>query len=94
MLLLINFPTVHTDGEGKTEIQDSPVSKETAAANKMMSVTPASVTGKLVGPVVSSVMTTALELRNPSTVNSKANSTRGVLPPEALRQVWLGYTSS
>ncbi|KAK7285807.1 hypothetical protein RJT34_20588 [Clitoria ternatea] len=59
--------TPTTDEEGKTEIQGSPISKQTAASsNKVMSVAPASVAGKIVGPVVSSGMTTALELRNPS----------------------------
>ncbi|KAK7349459.1 hypothetical protein VNO77_06842 [Canavalia gladiata] len=80
-----------TDGEGKTEIQDGPVFKETAASKKIMPVTPASVAGKLVGPVVSSGMTTALELRNPSTVHSKANSASAsqpcaVMPPETWLQ--------
>ncbi|XP_027350122.1 common plant regulatory factor 1-like isoform X3 [Abrus precatorius] len=79
------------DGEGKTEIQGSPISKETAASNKMMSVTPASVAGKVVGPVVSSGMITTLELRNPSSVHSKTNTTSApqpcaVLPAEAWLQ--------
>ncbi|KAJ1381415.1 G-box binding protein, multifunctional mosaic region [Sesbania bispinosa] len=83
--------TPTTDGEGKTETQDSPVSKETAASQQMVSVTPVSVAGKLVGPVVSSGMTTALELRNPSAVHSKTCSTGApqpcaVLPSEAWMQ--------
>ncbi|KAE9595767.1 putative transcription factor bZIP family [Lupinus albus] len=83
--------TPTTDREGKTEIQDNPISKETAASSKMVSVTPISVAGKLVGPTVSSGMTTTLELRNPSAVNAKAKSTSapqpcGVLPPEAWLQ--------
>ncbi|OIW16664.1 hypothetical protein TanjilG_30797 [Lupinus angustifolius] len=82
--------TPTTDGEEKTEIQNNPVPKETAASNKIMSVKPISVAGKFVGSTVSSGMTTALELRNLSTINSKANPTSGlqpcgVLPPE----VWI-----
>jgi len=58
----------------------------------MMVVAPAGVTGQLVGPVVSSAMTTALELRNSSSVHSKTNptsvpQTSAVLPPEAWIQV-------
>ena len=88
------FPTVQADGEGKTEIQASPVtpvSKETAASNKTMPIAPASIAGKLVGPLVSSGTTTTLELRNPSSVHSKTNGTSAlqpVLPPEAWLQVW------
>ncbi|XP_027335503.1 common plant regulatory factor 1-like isoform X2 [Abrus precatorius] len=83
--------TPTTDGEGKTEIQDGPVSKETSASKKIMPVTPTSVAEKLVGPAVSSGMTSALELRNPSAVHSKANSASapqpcGVLPSEAWLQ--------
>ncbi|KAE9605705.1 hypothetical protein Lal_00025255 [Lupinus albus] len=82
--------TPTTDGEGKTGMQDNPVSKETASL-KVMPVTPTSFAGKLVGPTVSSGMTTALELRNPSAVNFKGNSRRApqpceVLPPEACLQ--------
>ncbi|OIW02337.1 hypothetical protein TanjilG_11231 [Lupinus angustifolius] len=75
--------TPTTDGEGKTEMQDNPVSKETPSL-KVMPVTPTSFAGKLVGPTVSSGMTTALELRNPSAVNFKANSTRAPQPCEVL----------
>ncbi|RDY03328.1 Common plant regulatory factor 1, partial [Mucuna pruriens] len=69
--------TPTTDGEGKTEIEGSPISKETAASNKMLAVGPAS-------------MTTTLELRKPSTVHSKTNTTSApqscsVLPAD----VWL-----
>ncbi|XP_019456744.1 PREDICTED: common plant regulatory factor 1-like isoform X3 [Lupinus angustifolius] len=83
--------TPTTDREGKTEVEDNPVSKETAASNKMVSATPISAVGKFVGPTVSSGMTTTLELRNPSAVNAKAKSTSvpqpcGVLPPEAWLQ--------
>ncbi|KAK7292761.1 hypothetical protein RJT34_15614 [Clitoria ternatea] len=83
--------TPTTDGEGKTEIQDGPDSKGTASSKKIMAATPASVAGKLVGPVVSSGMTTALELRNPSAVHPKANSTStpqpcALLPPDAWLQ--------
>ncbi|KAK7275298.1 hypothetical protein RIF29_16410 [Crotalaria pallida] len=79
------------DEEEKTEKEDSPLSKEPAASDKMISVTPVSVAGNLAGLEVSSGMTTALELRNPSTVDSKANSSSapqpfGVLPPEAWLQ--------
>ncbi|RDY06664.1 Common plant regulatory factor 1, partial [Mucuna pruriens] len=74
VLMVIYYQTLQSDVEGKTETQDGPVSKETTSSKKVMSATPASVAGKLVGPVVSSGMTTTLELRNPSTVHSKANS--------------------
>ncbi|KAL3030687.1 hypothetical protein AAZX31_03G233900 [Glycine max] len=76
------------DGEGKTEIQGSPISKETAASNKMLGVVPASVAGTIVGHVVSSGMTTALELRNPSSVHSKTSAPQPcpVLPAEAWVQ--------
>jgi plant G-box-binding factor len=58
----------------------------------MMAVAPAGVTGQLVGPAVSSAMTTALELRNSSSVHSKINPTSApqpsaALPPEAWIQV-------
>ncbi|OIW04616.1 hypothetical protein TanjilG_30514 [Lupinus angustifolius] len=90
-LVVVIFPTVQADREGKTEVEDNPVSKETAASNKMVSATPISAVGKFVGPTVSSGMTTTLELRNPSAVNAKAKSTSvpqpcGVLPPEAWLQ--------
>nr|BAD42432.1 bZip transcription factor [Psophocarpus tetragonolobus] len=83
--------TPTTDGEGKTETQEGSVSKETASSRKIMPATPASVAGNLVGPIVSSGMTTALELRNPSTVHSKANNTSApqpcaVVPSEAWLQ--------
>ncbi|KAL5136171.1 Common plant regulatory factor 1 [Glycine soja] len=80
--------TPTTDGEGKTEIQGSPISKETAASNKMLGVVPASVAGTIVGHVVSSGMTTALELRNPSSVHSKTSAPQPcpVLPAEAWVQ--------
>ncbi|XP_020228185.1 common plant regulatory factor 1 [Cajanus cajan] len=83
--------TPTTNGERKTEIQDGPVSKETASSKKIITATPASVAGKFVAPVVSSGMTTALELRNPSTVHSKGNAPTGpqpctVVPSEAWLQ--------
>ncbi|XP_061363358.1 common plant regulatory factor 1-like isoform X2 [Gastrolobium bilobum] len=82
--------TPTTDGEGKTEIQGSPVSKETADSNKVMSVAPASVTAKLIEPVVSSGMTTSLELRNPSSVHSKPNPTGAPQPcPVVPAENWL-----
>jgi len=60
-----------------------------------VAVAPASVAGTIVGPVVSSGMTTVLELRNPSSVHSKANTTSApqpsVLPAEAWLQVWSAY---
>lgn len=63
----------------------------------MVSVPPANVAGKLVGPVVSSGMTTALELRNPSTVHpmtcpTSAPQPCGVLPAEAWVQVLSDYS--
>ncbi|KAK2406909.1 common plant regulatory factor [Trifolium repens] len=75
-----------TDGEGKTEIQDTPVSKDTTASKKAVIVTPTSVAEKFVGPVPSSGMTTAPELRNPLTVSTGAAQPFGVLPPEAWMQ--------
>ncbi|XP_028218713.1 common plant regulatory factor 1-like isoform X3 [Glycine soja] len=80
--------TPTTDGEGKTEMQGSPISKETAASNKMLAVVTAGVAGTIVGPVVSSGMTTTLELRNPSSVHSKASAPQPcpVLPAETWLQ--------
>ncbi|KAI4328870.1 hypothetical protein L6164_021192 [Bauhinia variegata] len=79
--------TPSTDGDGKTEIQASPVSKEAVASNKMMSVTPGSVGGKMVGSVVSSGMATALELRNPhKTSPSSVPQPCAVVPSEAWLQ--------
>ncbi|XP_052735084.1 common plant regulatory factor 1 isoform X3 [Vigna angularis] len=77
------------DGEGKTEIQSSPISKDTAASNKIVAVAPASVAGTIVGPVVSSGMTTVLELRNPSSVHSKANTTSAPQPSVLPAETWL-----
>jgi len=74
------------------------MSKDTAASNKIVAVAPASVAGTIVGPVVSSGMTTVLELRNPSSVHSKANTTSApqpsVLPAETWLQVWSAYHPS
>lgn len=56
----------------------------------MVSVSPATVPVKLVAPVVSSGMTTALELRNPTTVKSCPTNTPqpcAFVPPEAWIQV-------
>ena len=76
---------VQTDGEAKTEVQVSPGSaKEAASSNKMVSV---SSTGKLVAPVVSSGMTTALELRNPKTSSTGVPQPLAVLSSEAWVQV-------
>ncbi|GAU29970.1 hypothetical protein TSUD_360850 [Trifolium subterraneum] len=75
-----------TDGEGKTEMQDTPVLKDMTASKKTVLVTPTSVAEKFVGPVPSSGMTTAPELRNPSTVSTGAAQPFGVLPPEAWMQ--------
>jgi len=93
VLMVIFYHTVQADGEGKTETQDGPVSKETASSKMIMPATPASVAGKLVGPVISSGMTTALELRKPLAVHSKENLTSApqpcaAVPPEAWLQVW------
>ena len=68
-----------TDGEGKTDMQDSPVSKKTVSA------TTAGVAEKIVGAALSSGITTARELRNPSTVSAAAQPC-GVLAPEAWMQ--------
>jgi len=73
VLMVIFYHTVQADGEGKTETQDGPISKETASSKMIMPATPASIAGKFVGPVISSGMTTALELRNSFTVHSKEN---------------------
>jgi len=93
--MVLLFCTVLADGEGKTEIQSSPISKDIAASNKIVAVAPTSVAGTIVGPVVSSGMTTVLELRNPSSVHSKANATSApqpsVLPAEAWLQVCSAY---
>ncbi|KAI4355181.1 hypothetical protein L6164_003977 [Bauhinia variegata] len=79
--------TPSTDGDGKTEIHASPVSKEAATANKVMSVTPGSVGGKLVGPVVTSGMTTRLELMNPpKTGPASVPQPCAVLPSEPWLQ--------
>ncbi|XP_022641798.1 common plant regulatory factor 1-like isoform X5 [Vigna radiata var. radiata] len=44
------------DGEGKTETQDGPISKETASSKIVVPATPASIAGKFVGPVISSAV--------------------------------------
>lgn len=75
-----------TDGEGKTEMPDSQVSKETAASKKTVSVITSSAAEKMVGPVLSSGMTTSLELRNPSPISTSAPQPCGLLPPEAWMQ--------
>lgn len=95
--MVMLFPTVQADGDGKTEMQVSPASKEAAAAGKMMSVAPTSVAGKLVGPAVSSGMATTLELTNPTSVRANSVSAPqpcAVLPAEAWLQVWSAYISS
>ncbi|XP_054781066.1 G-box-binding factor 3-like isoform X2 [Prosopis cineraria] len=77
--------TPATDGDGKTGRQANPVSKAGGASNKMTSITPATV----VGTVVSSGMTTALELRNPSVLSTHSPSNPkpcAVVPPEAWIQ--------
>ncbi|XP_004494783.1 common plant regulatory factor 1 isoform X2 [Cicer arietinum] len=82
--------TPTTDGEGKTHTQGSQVSKEIAASNKTMAVAPAGVAGHLAGPVVSPAMTTALELKNPSSVHSKTNVTSAPQPCAVLpAETWL-----
>ncbi|XP_014515365.1 common plant regulatory factor 1-like isoform X6 [Vigna radiata var. radiata] len=48
--------TSTTDGEGKTETQDGPISKETASSKIVVPATPASIAGKFVGPVISSAV--------------------------------------
>lgn len=66
-----------------------------AASDKALGATvpPASVPGKMVGSVVSPVMTTALELRNPSNINTKTSPTATlnqactVLPSDSWLQV-------
>jgi len=68
-------------------MQDSQVSKETAASKKTVSVIATSAAEKMVGPVLSSGMTTSLELRNPSPISTSAPQPCGVLPPEAWMQV-------
>ncbi|XP_054784102.1 G-box-binding factor 3 isoform X2 [Prosopis cineraria] len=83
--------TPTTGGDEKAEIQATLLPKETAVSNKSMAIVPASVAGKIAGPVVSSSMTTALELRNPQTVHSKPNLTNvaqsgAVIPSEAWLQ--------
>lgn len=79
-------------GDGKTDMQPSPVSAKevNAACDKVLGATVAapSVPGKLVGPVVSPGMTMALEFKNSPNLNSKSSSTGvpqscAVLPPEA-----------
>ncbi|KAK7338010.1 hypothetical protein VNO77_18605 [Canavalia gladiata] len=82
--------TPTTDGEEKTEVQGSPNTKDTTASNKTMPIAPASVAGKIVGAVVSSGMTTTLELRNPSSVHSKTNTTSAPQPCATLpAESWL-----
>lgn len=88
------LPTV---GDEKSEKKASPVSaKEVNAVSDIemgAAVSPSGVSGKLVAPVVSPGMTTALELRNPSNLNPKISpstlqQTCAVLPSEAWLQVW------
>ncbi|KAF3439911.1 hypothetical protein FNV43_RR18189 [Rhamnella rubrinervis] len=87
--------TPTTVGDEKSEKQASPVSaKEVNAVSDIeMGATrsPAGVSGKLVAPVVSPGMATALELRNPSNLNTKISpstlqQTCAVLPSEAWLQ--------
>uniref|UniRef100_A0A5B7C036 Putative common plant regulatory factor 1 n=2 Tax=Davidia involucrata TaxID=16924 RepID=A0A5B7C036_DAVIN len=82
-------------GDGKTEMQNSPVpaGELNGASNKVMgvTVTHASVAGKMVGTVLSPSMTTPLELRNTSDANPKTSPTSvpqpcAVIPGEAWRQ--------
>ncbi|XP_015954985.1 common plant regulatory factor 1 isoform X2 [Arachis duranensis] len=73
--------TPATNEEGKPEMQANPVTPASNSSN--------TVSGKLVGSVVSSDTTTALELRNPTSVHSKTNAATAlqpVLPAEAWMQ--------
>lgn len=89
MLIIILFLTVQADGNEKAEIHATPISKENAASNKIMSTVPVTTGGKLAGPIVSSGMTTALELRNPQNGPQPC----AVVPPDAWLQVWLKVKS-
>lgn len=69
--------TVPTGGDGKTETQatSAPSAEVNAGSDKVLGVAvpPTSVTGKLAGAVLSPRMSTALELRNPPSVNAKTS---------------------
>ncbi|KAK4266941.1 hypothetical protein QN277_023798 [Acacia crassicarpa] len=56
--------TPTTGGDGKAEIQATLPSKEIVSSNKKMAVAPASVAGKMAGPVVSSVIPPEAWLQN------------------------------
>ncbi|KAA8516134.1 hypothetical protein F0562_019313 [Nyssa sinensis] len=82
-------------GHGKTDTHNSPVpaGEVNGASDKAMgvTVTPASVAGKVVGTVLSPSMTTALELKNTPGANPKTSPTSipqscGVIPSEVWRQ--------
>lgn len=81
---------IPTAGDEKSDKLASPVSaKEVNAVSDVEMnaiVSPAGVSGKLVAPVVSPGMTTALELRNPSNLNAKIN-------PSTLQQTCTGLPS-
>lgn len=69
--------TPPTGGDGKTETQatSAPSAEVNAGSDKVLGVAvpPTSVTGKLAGAVLSPRMSTALELRNPPSVNAKTS---------------------
>ncbi|KDO86387.1 hypothetical protein CISIN_1g014660mg [Citrus sinensis] len=81
-------------GDGKTDIQSTPVPVGVnATPDKVLAtaVAPTSVSGKPVGPVLSPGMPTKLELRNAPGMNVKASPTSvpqpcAVLPPETWIQ--------
>ena len=84
--------TVPAGGDGKTETPTTPApsAEVNAGSDKVLgvSVAPTSVTGKLAGTVLSPRMTTALELKNPPSVNAKTSPTTipqpgALVPPEA-----------
>lgn len=83
-------------GDGKTDIQSTPVPVGVnATPDKVLAtaVAPTSVSGKPVGPVLSPGMPTKLELRNAPGMNVKASPTSipqpcAVLPPETWIQVF------
>ncbi|KAJ9681286.1 hypothetical protein PVL29_020253 [Vitis rotundifolia] len=68
-------PPVGGDGKTETQATSAPSAEGNAGSDKMLGVAvpPTSVTGKLAGAVLSPRMSTALELRNPPSVNAKTS---------------------
>lgn len=78
-------------GDGRTDIQSTPLPVN-AAPEKVLgtAVTPTSVSGKAVGPVLSPGMPTKLDLRNASGMNVKTSPTSVPQPCAGLpSETWI-----